>query len=267
MLTVGIDVGKYRTKVKWKHGTHGHLSKISSYREIRDTLQLDENNIVIEYNGQKYLAGELAEREGQHFLNSPDIHKSNLITLLNMLIGLSKLPDDNFSIVAGNPFAINTQKEREALKNLLIGTKEFKINGKHKRIAIHNCGIAPEGVAAWYSMPHYDDCNILDFGSSTIHAIAIRKRKLNDKRSHTFDIGFENMIDHNYEALMQSIKNQMKKKWDDGDKKIIVCGGKAPDMFKYVREMYPNSNAVMHTNHEYANALGFYELGAIAYGR
>jgi hypothetical protein len=33
------------------------------------------------------------------------------------------------------------------------------------------------------------------------------------------------------------------------------------------REQYPNSNAVVHSNFEYANALGLYELGVIAYER
>lgn len=265
MLVIGADIGKYRTKIKWRGGVQGHLSKISTYREVRDTIQLDDNYIIVEYNGQKYLAGDLSEREGQNFLNSPDIHKSNLVTLLNLLIQLSRLPDDTFNVVLGNPFGINVQKEREQLKTLVQGIKEYKVNNKQYKVNIKNIGVAPEGLAAWYSNPVYEDCNILDFGSSTIHAIAVRKKKLLDKRSHTFDFGFETMIDNNYEGLMYSIKTQMEKKWDDGDKKILVIGGKAPEMFKYVREMYPNSNPVMHNNHEYANALGLYELGKIAY--
>lgn len=267
MLIVGADVGKYKSKIKWKGGVQGHLSKISTYREIRDTVQLDDNYIVIEYNGHKYFAGDLSEREGQNHLNSPDIYKSNLVTLLNLLIELSRLPDDTFSVVLGNPFSINTQKERENLKNLVIGTKEFKVNNKNYHIHIRNLGVAPEGLAAWYSLgnSNFDDVNIWDFGSSTIHAIAVRKRKLLDKRSHTFDFGFESMIDSNYEGLMLSLKAQMEKKWNDGDKKMLLCGGKASEMYKYVREQYPNSNAIMHNNHEYANALGLFQLAEAAY--
>lgn len=267
MLTVGADIGKYRTKIAWRGGVRGHLSKISTYREIKDNVHLDENYIVMEYNGNKYLAGLLAEREGQNFLNSPDIHKSNLVTLLNLLIELSRLPDDNFNVVLGNPFGINVQKERESLKNLIQGVKEFNVNGKQFKVHIRNVGVAPEGLAAWYSNPIYEDCNILDFGSSTIHAIAVRKKKLLDKRSYTFDLGFETLIDTNYEGLMQSIKSQMEKKWDDGDIKIMVIGGKAPEMFRFVRDQYPNSNPIIHNNHEYANALGLYELGVVAYER
>ncbi len=269
MLVVGADVGKYKTKVVWRNGVQGHLSKISTYREIRDNIKLDDNFIVIEFNGQKYLAGELAEREGQNFLNNPNIYKSNLITLLNLLIELSKLPDTEFNVVLGNPFSINVQKERELLKNLIIGTKEFVVNGKQHKIHIRNVGVCPEGLSAWYapsvSSATYEDCNIIDFGSSTIHCIAIRKKKLVDKRSHTFNFGFDeqSMIDHNYEGLMQSIKSQMEKRWDDGDKKMILVGGKAPEMFKYVRDIYDKSNPVIHNNHEYANALGLYELGVV----
>lgn len=267
MLTVGADIGKYRTKIKWKGGVQGHLSKIATYREIKDNVKLDDNHVIVEFNKQKYLAADLAEREGQNYLNSPDIHKSNLITLLNLMIELGRLPDINFNVIIGNPFGINVQSERERLKNLIIGTKEFNINGKDFRINIHNVGVAPEGLAAWYSSSFPDDVNIWDFGSSTIHAIAVRKKKFVDKRSHTFDLGFETLIDDNYDGLMQSLFSQMEKKWNDGDKKIICIGGKAPEMYRYVTDRYPNSNAVMHNSHEYANAIGLHEMGVAAYER
>jgi hypothetical protein len=219
LLTVGADIGKFRSKIKWRGGVQGHLSKIATYREIKDNLSLDDNNVIIEYKNQVYLAADLSEREGQNFINSPDLHKSNIVTVLNLLISLSRLPDTDFNLVIGNPFGINTQKERLLLKELIVGTKEFKVNEKQFRITIHNLGIAPEGLSAWYSDSSYDDCNIWDFGSTTIHCIAVRKRKLNDKRSHTFEEGFETLIDHNYDGLMQSLKIRMEKKLSDGDKK------------------------------------------------
>jgi hypothetical protein len=267
MLTVGADIGKFKTKIKWKGGVQSHISKIATYREIKDSIHLDDNNLIIEFNNQMYFAGLLAENEGQNYLNSPELHKSNLVTLLNLLIGLSKLPSDIFNLVIGNPFGINTQKERETLKNLLIGVKEFKVNDKPYRIHIRNVGVCPEGLAAYHSdssLP--DDCNIWDFGSSTIHAITVRKRKLIDKRSNTFDFGFETMIDHDYPSLMHSLKNQMEKRWNDGNKKMLLVGGKAPDMFKYVHEAYPSNNATMHNNFEFANAIGNFVLGERAYG-
>jgi hypothetical protein len=267
MLTVGADIGKYRTKISWRGGVRGHLSKLATYREIKDTITLDDNNLIIEYKNQMYLAGELSEREGQNFINSPDLHKSNIVTVLNLLIALSRLPSTDFNVVIGNPFGVNTQKERLLLKELLIGTKEFKVNDKPFRVNVHNLGIAPEGYAAWFSDTTYEDCNIWDFGSTTVNAISVRKKKLIDKRSHTFEEGFETLIDDNYEGLMESLKIRMEKMWSDGTKKIICIGGKAPEMFKYVREQYPNSNAVVHSNFEYANALGLYELGVIAYER
>lgn len=267
MLTVGADIGKHKTKIKWKGGVRGHLSKIATYREIKDNLQLDENNLIFEYKNNSYLVGDLAEREGQNFLNSPDLHKSNLVTLSNLLIELSRLPSTEFNIIVGNPFGINTQKERNSLKELLIGTKEFRVNDKPYRINVRNVGIAPEGLAAYYSDASHDDCNIWDFGSTTIHAIAIRKRKLIDKRSHTFEDGFETMIDSNYEGLMQSLKNQMEKKWNDGNKRMVCVGGKAPDMLNFIREYYPQSNATIHNNYEFANAIGLYEMGVVAYER
>lgn len=267
MLTIGADIGKFRTKIKWRGGVQGHLSKIATFREIRDNLQLDDNYIVIEYGGKKYLAGDLAEKEGEIYLNSPDICKSNLITLLNLLIELSRLPDSHFNIILGNPFKINTQKERETLRDLVKGIKEYKVNGKEYRSNILNVGVCPEGLAAYYSNPAYEDCNIIDFGSSTIHCIAVRKKKLIDKRSHSFDFGFESLIEINNEGLMNSIKMQMEKKWDDGNKRIILVGGKAPEMYRYVCENYPESNPIIHNNPEYANALGLFELGMIAYER
>lgn len=266
LLVVGADVGKFKTKVKWKGGIEHHLSKIATFREIKDNIQLDDQYLVIEYDNIKYLAGTLAEREGQNFLNSPDINKSNLVTLLNLLISLSKLPSERFSVVLGNPFGVNYKSERESIKNLIIGIKKCKINGQTKIINIERVGIAPEGLAAYYTFPHYEDVNILDFGSSTIHAIAIRKRKLLDKRSHTFDFGFETMIDTNYDGLIHSIKIQMEKKWNDNVRKIILIGGMAPEMFRYVKHYYPEYDISLHANYEFANANGLYELGVIAYG-
>lgn len=268
MLTVGADVGKFRTKIKWSGGVRGHLSRLATYREVKDNLVLDDNNIIIEYRNQRYLAGELADREGQNYLNSQDLHKSNLVTILNLLIELSRLPSVDFNIVVGNPFGINTDKERKALKDLLLGIKEFKVNGKEHRINIRNVGVGAEGLAAYYSdvgLP--DDLNIWDFGSSTIHAICIRKRKLVDKRSHTFDYGFESLVDNDYRSLMMSLKFQMEKKWNDSNRKMLCIGGKAPDMYKYVCENYPENNATMHNNYEFANAIGLFNLGVIAYER
>ncbi|OPH61745.1 hypothetical protein BC351_00445 [Paenibacillus ferrarius] len=268
MLTVGADIGKYRTKIKWKGGVQGHLSKIATYREIKDNIQLDDNNLIIEYNNQMYFAGDLADREGQNFLNSEDMGKSNLVTHLNLLVELSRLPCDVFNLVVGNPFGINTKKERENLKNLLSGYREFKVNEKPFKLHIRNVGVCPEGLSAYYSDANLpDDCNIWDFGSSTIHGISVRKRKLIDKRSKTFEFGFESMVDHDCSSLMLSLKNQMEKRWNDStSKKMLLIGGKAPDMFKYVRDIYPESNPTIHNNYEYANAIGNFALGERAYG-
>lgn len=262
MLTVGADIGKYKMKIKWRGGTKDYLSKIAVYHELRDNI--DEEYTVIEYGGKKYFTGELADREGnENLLNSPDIYKSNHVTLLNLLIGLSKLPDDEFRIVVGNPLGVNNQLERTRLNDLLSGIKEFKVNGKSFRKHVLKVGIAPEGLAAWYSQPNSDDLNIWDFGSSTIHAIAVRKRKLLDSRSRTFDFGFETMVDNNYEGLMESLASQMEKKWNDGNPKVMCIGGKAVEMFQYVRKYY--ANAILHNNPEFANALGLYEMGVAAY--
>jgi hypothetical protein len=268
LLTVGADVGKFRTKIKWRGGVRGHLSKLATYREVKDNLVLDDNNIVIEYRGQAYIAGDLADREAQVFLNSPDLYKSNVVMLLNLLIELSRLPSTDFNIVIGNPFGINTDKERKALKELLVGVKEFKVNDKRHQINIRNVGVCAEGLAAYYSDPALpDDLNIWDFGSSTIHGICIRKRKLVDKRSHTFDFGFESLLDNDYKSLMLSLKSQMEKKWNDSNRKILCIGGKAPDMFNHVREHYPENNATMHNNYEFGNAIGLFNLGVVAYER
>lgn len=268
MLTIGADIGKFRTKIKWKGGVRGHLSKLATYREVKDNLILDENNIIIEYRNQAYIVGDLAEREGQNYLNSPELHKSNLVTIVNLLVELSRLPDTDFNVVVGNPFGINTEKERKSLKELLLGTKEFRVNGKPHRININSVGVGAEGLAAYYSDPSLpDDLNIWDFGSSTIHGICIRRRRLVDKRSHTFDFGFESLLDHDYKSLMLSLKTQMEKKWNDSNRKILCIGGKAPEMFNYVREHYPESNPTTHNNYEYANAIGLYNLGVVAYER
>ncbi|NDI34689.1 ParM/StbA family protein [Chengkuizengella sediminis] len=267
MITVGADIGKFRTKIKWRGGTQSHLSCVSTFRELRGDVPLDNQNLIVEYKNQRFFVGDLAEREGQNYLNSPDWHKSNTVTLINLFAAFSRIPGTDFSIVVGNPFGINTLKEREVLKNMLIGTKHFKVNHKDYRITIHNVGVAPEGIAAYYSMPIHNDLNILDFGSSTIHAIAIRNRRLTDKRSHTFDFGFESLIDTDFRSIMQGIKFKLEKKWNDFDERIMLIGGKAPEMDVYVKEQYPNSNITIHHNHHFANALGMYEMGRVAYER
>lgn len=268
MLIVGADIGKYRVKLRWKMGVGGHLSRVATYREIKDNVVLDANNMIVEFENQTYLVGDLAEREGQVFFNSNDVHKSNLVTLVNLLVGLSKLPSTDFKIVIGNPFGINTDQERNTLKELLRGDKEFKVNHQPQHVKIHNVGVGAEGVVAYYSEPNLpDDLNIFDFGSTTIHAISIRKRKLVDKRSHTFDFGFESLLDHDYGSLMYSLKSQMEKRWNDGNHKILCVGGKAPEMFQHVAKQYPDSNVTIHRDYQHANSIGLYRLGEIIYGQ
>ncbi|MDP5276350.1 hypothetical protein [Chengkuizengella axinellae] len=123
MITVGADVGKYKTKIKWRGGTQSHLSCVSTFRELRGDVPLDEQNLLVEYENQRFFVGDLADREGQNYLNSPDWHKSNTVTLINLFAAVSRIPDTDFSIVVGNPFGINTPKERERLKN----TRKYNI--------------------------------------------------------------------------------------------------------------------------------------------
>ncbi|MDP5275254.1 ParM/StbA family protein [Chengkuizengella axinellae] len=267
MITIGADVGKYKTKIKWRGGIQSHLSSVSTFRELRGEIPLDDQNMIIEYENQKFFVGDLADREGQNYLNSPDWHKSNTVTLINLFAAVSRIPSTDFSIVVGNPFGINTPKERERLKSMIVGTKHFKVNHKDYRVTIHNVGVAPEGMAAYYSVPLHNDLNILDFGSSTIHAIAIRNRRLTDSRSHTFDFGFESLVDTDYRSIMQGIKFKLEKKWGDFNKRIMLIGGMASEMDAFVKEQYPNSQITIHHNQHFANALGMYEMGKVAYER
>jgi plasmid segregation protein ParM len=248
---VGIDTGKYQTKYVCSSGIGSFKSKIYPYRSLR--VENHNDDFTIEFKREKYFGGDLGEREGYIPINYKDESKLHVTTLINVLSALHKIGDTKYKIVVGSPISKRTEKEKEALKEMLKGTHKISLNGVEKEITILECEVSPEGAAGFYSQPQRGIIQGLDFGSTTINYFYMENMKFIDKRSGTFPIDSEFK---DYEGIMKGIHSQLIHKF--GDYPTMILGGLSKDYEEYVKRYYPKSFVVI--NPIMASAIGFYKI-------
>lgn len=262
-MIVGCDIGKYQSRFVYSPlAQFSFKSKLYVYRPLKVENQLSENDLIIEYKGEKYLGGNLGEREGEIPYQFVDSSKAHLTTLINLLAGLHRLPVNSFRIVIGCPISIRTEKEKDRLRQLVKGVHKVAVNGNEKVINIESVEVGPEGAAGYYAEPKYDDCQGFDFGSTTTNHFYISSKRFIDKRSGTFPYGSENSVTSNRAGLIKVMHSQLTTKFER-DRPTMIMGGLAQTMLPYVRGYYPGAYVV--DDPIFATARGLYEIARAIY--
>ena len=273
-MLIGLDIGRNSVKVCCGDGRFSFPSKIGEWRERRLT---SGGNYELEYNGQKYFVGELAEESycQREMATESKIHNETKLLFLTAL-GIVNKPD--FNVTIGLPVIQHVPIIKEQFNSFLIGKYSYKLNGESRNINISNIGIVPESAGVyWSEVLNYDGkivrkdlanglVRILDIGSRTINYCSIKDKKYIDKDSGTLNYGCYE-IENSKAPLGQfarKIVADMSKIWLN-QAKIIIAGGGAPLLHEYFMEHWPDCQIA--EDPVFANAKGFYKMGVARYGK
>lgn len=261
-MIVGVDAGKYQLRVVHQLGSFKFLSKLYPYRELNLENSPSENDLIVEFEGKKYLTGDLGEREGNIPIQYTDISKAHETTLILLLTALHRLQSHSFKVVIGTPISTRTESEKKKIKNMMLGNHVITVNGNKKLINICQLEIGAEGASGFWSDPLNGEVQGLDFGSTTINFFYMNNKKFINKKSNTFPYGSENSFMDSPESTMEAIQSQLANKFKK-ENTTQVMGGLANHMIHAVRKYYPNAYVVH--NPIFATATGLYEVARAAY--
>lgn len=283
-ILLGIDAGNSKAKVVGPFGVDSFKTNICEWFE-RDVEELfGPDDMEFEIDGRKGFAGSIAAHEdefgdGTMYGDSKAHDDTKIRVLLAIYRYLNKYCPHfhRIAIVTGQPIKRHKPNEKEAIKQMLEGYHEFKVNDKRVSFTIEAVGIAPEGSGAFWSMPTMGIRRIIDIGSGTVNAATIIDKHHINNSSTTFNFGVETVSDKKDLAKIARgiVRNTTKLKWDKNDK-VFICGGIAEGIFPYLIEHYKNAeilvpeiirgSGVKKLHPVFANAVGFYEIAKGAYG-
>lgn len=273
MSVVGLDIGRRNVKVydgvKFVH----FPSVIGEWRDLKLKNDFGSKAFVVEFNGEKYFAGVLAERESEfsrQMLLEDKVHGD---TLLLALIALWHFVDGNterFDIVTGLPVNMHDNENKRRLMNLLIGDWIIRVNGVEKEIKINEVRVAVECGAAFWSNPRDGLVRLLDGGSKTINFVTMLDKRYVDRDSGTLSFGFDTNKSLDLRQLSARIAGELGKKWTKDDE-VFVIGGQADNLVNLLKGYFPKIRK-LHTGkwveldnmvdlNLFANAIGYFNIG------
>lgn len=160
----GIDVGNYSLKEEPEFNIKSLVTTEKSILKPK---------ISLEYDNTAYYIG-----EGNFEAELNKSSKNNFLPLL--FAGILLNSNDIFQqVVCGLP--INQYKvNKEILIDMVLSNKvrNFKLNGKDRKIIITDFTVYPEGVGAYYSLGITDDVIIIDLGGRTTDIAYIVNKEL-----------------------------------------------------------------------------------------
>lgn len=266
-MLVACDIGKNMVKLAYHNTIESFPSILYSYEELNLTNKLRRYDFIVEYNGEKYIGGNLAHDEGvgAGYFNS-DISKDHDETLINLLLALSLTSENVFDIVVGTPISKHTQDEKERLKRRFKGSHRIMINGIVHTFLINNVEVGPEGASAFFAHQKSGIVRGLDFGSTTVNYFSVdghQKRFIN-KDSGTFNYGAKSYEGINVATKSKEVIANLKNKWSKDDY-VMVLGGWGKEAYPTIKQYFTNTELL--PNPLTATVEGLYKLGLMKYGR
>lgn len=259
-MIVGLDVGRSSVKLFDGEKVLNFPSIVGEWRERKLKSSFSKNDLEVEFQGDRYFVGSLAENESEFARQMMGDDKSHDDTLILALTALHQANISACRLVTGLPINSHDSVNKGRLKALLQGRHEIAVNGDKKDIIIQSADIAVEGGAAFWSSPRTGKIRLIDGGSKTINFITMKDKKYVDKDSGTLDFGFETNKSVNDKQLISRIAGELGKKWSSNDA-ILTSGGKADALAEYLQPYFRNVTPIKDAL--YANAIGYYNIGRI----
>lgn len=260
MEIVAGDFGRKNVKVVTAKKMFYFSSVVGEARERNLSSGNLKGDLEVEFEGENYYVGDLAERESDFYRSMMTKHKDHDDTRLLALTALHQADVTEARLITGLPIASHNDANKKRLRQLLQGRWEITVNGERKTIVIRSVDVAVEGGAAFWSKPQDGIVRVIDGGSKTINYVTLNNRRYVDRESGTLDFGFETNKSSNDKQLVARIAGELGKKWDSDDL-IWTAGGKANVIAQYLNPYFHNVEAM--PNALYANAMGFYKMGRV----
>lgn len=164
---IGIDMGTYSFKTSEDF-------VIRSIYNVTTSFNLGGSDIL-EYGGIRYQVG-----KGK--MDTEIIKANRKDTMPLFLYSLAKSTScDEVKLVCGLPKnQLDNDKYVETIKEKFIGTHEFKIGGKDRKITVSDITIFPEGMGAYYTITEdlsSKDIILIDIGGSTINVLLFKNNE------------------------------------------------------------------------------------------
>jgi len=269
-MILGLDAGNDRVKVFGEIGEISFPSVLGEYRERKLVSKFSSDDMVYEFSGQRGFAGTLALYESNYAASMLGDNKAHNDLLIRVLIALHRYSNDtNFKIVVGQPISKHDEKHKQQIKQLLLGTHEFKLNDISKNITIERVEVAAEGAAAFWSAPRNGQVRLLDIGSGTVNGATLINGSYIDKGSFTIKEGLNTHDDIDLQKFARKVATTALKKWEVDDC-ILVVGGGAETLINHLQEYFfnievlnpkiRNGSIIKEFKPIYANAIGFYTI-------
>jgi plasmid segregation protein ParM len=260
-MIAAIDSGRNATKVCTQKGYFSFPSLLGEWHDrtgFRD-YSYGPYDLEIEYKGQRFFGGTLAEYECDFATTMHTKTKDNTENLILVLSALFLTCEESgVRVIVGEPITSHTDQNKASLKRLIEGTHSIAINGTKKTFNILECLVSCEGGVSAYSLPQIPDkLRILDFGSSTVNAATLIHGKYVRNQSDTLPFGMETNANTDIERMARRVISQVARKWSTQDE-IVVIGGAGEMFLPYVKEEFPQ--AKLHPQPTYANVIGMYKV-------
>lgn len=258
-MVVSVDCGRSGVKVVTAAKYFSFPSYIGEWRERR--LVSDHgDSIEMEYQSERYFVGTLAKYESEFarsMMTDSKAHEDTLLLILTALHLAGAIGD--VKVITGVPVVQHTDEEKRRLKALLQGLHRVKVNRQEREINIVRVEVAIEGGAAFWANPMLGTVRILDAGSKTINYVTMQDKRYIDRESGTLPFGFDTNKSNDTKQICNRIVGEVSKKWR-ADDKLLLVGGKAKELHQYLSPYFKNLELA--PNYLFANARGFYKIGA-----
>lgn len=211
---IGLDIGRGFTK---GFTLVNNTSKSCLFKSvIGEGRNLDfnpeENPVYIEFEGENYFVGLIAEKESQTPIrNSKDSKTTNTVRVL-IAAALSQIAvEDTVKIMLGVPYKSFRKSILEEViktyKGQVFKVKD-KINGGTKHIEIEDISIYREGDSALYwelkEKENTRPAGIVNIGFRTTEITYLDQGlKFNDKKSDTIEFGNRSILNNVKDKLLE----------------------------------------------------------------
>lgn len=209
---IGVDKGTTYTKTDKNFCIR---STIRNFRE--DEIVLNDNKIIFELDGQKYIIGE----KGNY---STDLMKSqhfNTKALILLSIGMCFPSNDRIytDMITGLPIGLYSSQKQTMKELFLDSCHEIKINNKKLMIRINRVEVFPEAAGAFYSQSDYADALIIDIGGLSIDTALFKSKKL--IKYSTYSMGIMKL----YSKLANTVNARYDLSYSEWDMEDLIRDG------------------------------------------
>lgn len=271
-ITQGIDAGGSNIKVCDSSGIKKFVSLIGEYRDLK-IGKLGPEDMVVEYEGKKYLSGPIVETECEHGGSMKGDTKAHFDAKLRILIAIHQTMQvsvEERRLVVGQPIGTHIDTEKAKIRSMLKNKHEITINGVKRSVYITDIEVAPEGAAAGLADPKQGWVRYIDLGSGTVNFGTTKDLKYVDRDSFTERYGAETTNSSDAVAYARKICMRALEKWKPEDY-VRIVGGDATRIHPYITEYFPKAEILypkyngQHLDPIFGNVVAFYEIAKRIY--